>query len=1219
MKAHGGAGNERRTAPTHLPLPADYAGMSSRASIVPRPVVAAFRDGIGVPAEQLLALQQHVGNRAVAMVAMRSLGSKPAAPLSRGAARPRPPRQPRPRPPRRPRARTPRRAGRPRSDVLHSPALQAFLQRAVACADEPVAPEAKAPSEDPRFTSVVGELRAAATKQKAHPPVKVKVDEAQGAARGPADEVSAVAGANQAGKMAQAEPGVFDKAGFMAAVAKAVDAAAPKTPSEALDFKESGKSAEVKQQVAGMVTRGKDNSARAIKTATGAPPDAAGVEPKRVTPMHPEEPGAPPPAISGAAAMPAPRPSDETDLSGGPCQVGAKLAGAGVTTEQLSKGNEPAFDEALATKAQLDQHSATAPGQVKADEAERLAQAGTVSSGAVVGGLAQMHTARARHLGAVGAQKDKTKGSDEAKRAEVSKHIEEVFTRTRTEVSQLLDGLDGQVDDAFDRGELQARQVFDDRVDEEVSAWKHQRYKGIRGKWRWVKDKFKGLPDEVNQIYARNRNIYLASMQKVISGVADLVGNTLGKAKRRIAAGRQEIKAYIDAQPKALRQFAAEAGDNISAQFDMLDSDVESKQAEMTETLAKKYVSSRQAVDDAISAMQADNRGWVAKTEDWAEHAIDIIEKMKDMLMNVLSRVAGVVTRIVSDPIGFLGKFIDAVKGGLEKFVHRFPEHLQKGLQDFLFGALSGAGVELPETLDLEGILKLVLSVIGLTWGNIRSRIVAQVGEPAMAKMEQTVEVFKALATKGPGALVDWVVQRVGDLEDMVIGEIKEFVESKVIKAGIEWVIGLLNPAGAFIKACEAIYHIIMFFVEKGSQIKEFVDSVLDSVEAVLDGRVGAVADLIEGTLARMVPLIINFLADLLGLGGIGDKIREIIGKVQGPVNKAVDLAIKGGLKVGKKLFGGLIAKGRDAYGRGKQWAAGKVAGAKEWARAKWQGIRGDFELEGEQHSLKLTSEHPPRLLMASDQWADALARMEKEVLRAQREGEDQKIARAQALYAAVVELEGWARSADPDDPREQARIKARFSGVLAAIRTYEQDFGRRQLATAGKLKEGVIRPYDMQAKGGKGQFEREHILPGSVFGAWHGLDRDDPLIEAKYATMTTLLWKKKAANLKTSGLGAISDNAKWRQMWAVRDAWLARPEVAAELRHRARALKAPLPGPPAMFGSLDALMDNRVAAAQVAAAQAKSKVTDEDIQAAAAMQLREIKAIETEFRAVND
>ncbi len=57
--------------------------------------------------------------------------------------------------------------------------------------------------------------------------------------------------------------------------------------------------------------------------------------------------------------------------------------------------------------------------------------------------------------------------------------------------------------------------------------------------------------------------------------------------------------------------------------------------------------------------------------------------------------------------------------------------------------------------------------------------------------------------------------------------------------AGITWLVSLFNPAGAFIKACKAIYDVIMFFIERGSQIMALVNAVLNSVSAIASGSVG--------------------------------------------------------------------------------------------------------------------------------------------------------------------------------------------------------------------------------------------------------------------------------------------------------------------------------------------------------------------------------------------
>ncbi|MDQ2808505.1 MAG: hypothetical protein M3Z04_16590, partial [Chloroflexota bacterium] len=77
-------------------------------------------------------------------------------------------------------------------------------------------------------------------------------------------------------------------------------------------------------------------------------------------------------------------------------------------------------------------------------------------------------------------------------------------------------------------------------------------------------------------------------------------------------------------------------------------------------------------------------------------------------------------------------------------------------------------------------------------------------------------------------------------------------------------------------------------------------------VSAIASGSVGGAAAAIEGALSAALPVAISFLANLLGLGGISEKIKSIIGKVRAPVEKAVDWVI-GKAVAGLKKVGGLF------------------------------------------------------------------------------------------------------------------------------------------------------------------------------------------------------------------------------------------------------------------------------------------------------------------------
>ena len=289
-----------------------------------------------------------------------------------------------------------------------------------------------------------------------------------------------------------------------------------------------------------------------------------------------------------------------------------------------------------------------------------------------------------------------------------------------------------------------------------MSAYKKDRYGGWTGKFRWLRDKIKGMPSKVNEFYVAGRELYLKEMDVTISRVADIVGGDLTAAKKRIAAGKTEISTYVTSLPKNLQKVGSEASKEIGDRFEQLESEVDSKQESVVDTLATKYVAARKGLDERIEELQAENRGLVDKVIGAIKAIINTIRELVAMLKNVLARVAGVVGQIIKAPVRFLGNLIDGIKSGINKFKDNFVDHLRKGLLSWLFGALAEGGVELPETFDLKGVIKLLASLFGLTWRNIRDRIVKQIGEKAMDAVETGVDIFQKLAGR-------WRRRAVGD------------------------------------------------------------------------------------------------------------------------------------------------------------------------------------------------------------------------------------------------------------------------------------------------------------------------------------------------------------------------------------------------------------------------------------------------------------------------
>ena len=275
-----------------------------------------------------------------------------------------------------------------------------------------------------------------------------------------------------------------------------------------------------------------------------------------------------------------------------------------------------ASGDALGAKKTAEEHSDKAPQEYRAAETQVLGKAGTDARGAAGAALHGMHAERTGAMGAVTGQKGGAKAQDEAKRAEVSSKIETIFSQTRTEVTAILEGLDAKVNVAFESGEKAAREKFEAYVDQRMRAYKKDRYSDLLGKGRWLKDKLMGMPSEVNQFYADGRAQYLKQMEGVIGNVADVVAAELGRAKARIAQGRQQVKDFVASQPKDLQQVAREAEQQIAGKFDQLDGDVNSKQDALVQSLADKYVSARDALDQRIDALKAENKGLVDAVKD---------------------------------------------------------------------------------------------------------------------------------------------------------------------------------------------------------------------------------------------------------------------------------------------------------------------------------------------------------------------------------------------------------------------------------------------------------------------------------------------------------------------------------------------------------------------------------------------------------------------------
>ncbi len=932
----------------------------------------------------------------------------------------------------------------------------------------PPAPlDQRKPKQDPALAAATSAGKKAVKAARKHPTGQDESAASQLAAKAPANDTEAQAKAGHADTMAAAKPKEFSADTFYTAVKAALDKAGPKNFEEAenLDEKATGMKAAVK----GTVTSSKDEATGDVATKANLPPDPSVAVRKPEAPMPTTEIAEPPP-VGASAAMPAPVPSEQLDLREGPAKVDQQMADAGVTEEQLKQSNEPEFNGALSAKKQGEAHTAKAPGEIRQAEAGILGQAGDEAASAEKTAVGGARGNLAAALGQVGTKKDDTKDKDEKARKEVADNVTNIYDLTKRDVDATLTGLDKKVDTAFEQGEARIRKEFTADWNQRLKAYKSHRYSGIRGKWRWTRDFFAGLPEEASQEYEASRKVYEAKMDKLARDLSILVANELNTATRRIEKGRQDVATYVGGLTGELAKVGQEAAADLADKFDELDAGVKDKFDELATSISKKWKDSRDAVNKEIEEAKEANSGIIAKASAAIAGVLNTINNLKNLILNVISKAASAIGDIMKAPIKFLGNFMSAIKQGVTRFSDGILKHLKKGLMDWLFGALGANGIDVPESFDVPGMLKVVLQVLGLTWDTLRASFVKHIGEPGVAALEKGSDIVQQVISQGPIALGTMLLEKFGDFEEMVLGKIKEFVVGKVITEGIKFFVSMLNPASAFIKACKMIYDIIMWLIDNGGRIAELINTIIDSIVDIAKGGIGGVPEKIEGVLVKLLPLAIGFLASIIGLGGVGDKVRSIVDRVRAPLRKATDKVVKSIVDATKAIWQPakrLYAKGKAKVKDLAEKGTAKLKQSRTWATKKVGQVKNSIlralglprqepaTMAGESHTVSLEKAGGGIALTMASKKGDILAKIAAEKRLAEADGDPARIKAVGGLATLAVKVleEGKMAVGAKDDAEARDRAKkvqTRLRALAKALAAYGKSFSRPDLGVAG-------------------------------------------------------------------------------------------------------------------------------------------------------------------------
>ncbi len=745
---------------------------------------------------------------------------------------------------------------------------------------------------DPQFNETIGLVKNTAKAKRAHTTKDKAETEANAAAAIPAGERKSKARGQQVEKLDQQKTKPFSTADFKKKLSERIkNMKLPKNEKQVEDFENNNNIDQVNQLATADVVASKKNVTGSIETVAKQEPNESAIQQRTAKALPDPKIGS---KVNIKAIVPGKRGDAEVSepITKKYKEVEDQLEKNNITDEQLANSNEPSFINALNAKKAAKENAENAPAEFKAAESKKLESSKHEAQGKANSTMDGMHNSRKEMLNGVTKNQQKAGEKNTGKHQEVVAQLNQIYADTKKSVDAELDDLETKVTQLFDAGAKVAKAAFERHVSKKTEEYKKKRY----GSWydvtkygKRIKDAWNGLPKEVEVFFAEGRELFLEKLEVTINIIANLVTTRLNRAKAAITTGRQKVTTFIKNLPADVKKAVKGDIDAIQGKFKELEKSISDKESSLIDALAKKYNEALKDVDELANEMRKKNQGLLSALKEATLGVWETIKNIKKTLTDLLAGAIEIIISIITHPIDFLSNLIDGVSQGFSNFGANIWTHLKTGFFTWLTGATKGISITMPEDIfSLKGIFSISMQILGLDWKNIRAIGAKEIGEPVMRTLETGFEMVQIVRKDGVAGLWEHLKDQFADLKQTVMDTIMDIIQTQVIQAGIKWIMGLLTPVGAFIKAAMAIIDVVKFFIQRAAQIMELVRAFMESIKAVASGNVSAVAKSIENALGKAIPVLIGFLAALLGISGLADKVKNVIEKIRGRIEKTI-------------------------------------------------------------------------------------------------------------------------------------------------------------------------------------------------------------------------------------------------------------------------------------------------------------------------------------------
>lgn len=286
--------------------------------------------------------------------------------------------------------------------------------------------------------------------------------------------------------------------------------------------------------------------------------------------------------------------------------------------------------------------------------------------------------------------------------------------------------------------------------------------------------------------------------------------------------------------------------------------------------------------------------------------ALEIAGVSKGDADKMLGDAKETLKHIVDKPGAFAGNLIGAAGDGFANFGKNFLGHFTSAVTGWLLGPVAAAGLKAPEKWDAQGIFGMVLGVLGVTTDSLKEQATERIGEENMAALDKGLEYVMSFVEGGFDGLWEQAKSDLGNVWDLVLGMVTDYITKKVVQFGMEQLASLMaGPFGALYQALKTAWGIYCTVRDKINEIKEVLNNIFGSISDIARGNTSKASAGVEGALQKVLGIAIDLGANLAGIGDIPDKIRGFVEGLQVRVKTAIGKAMDWVLEKVKGLFAG--------------------------------------------------------------------------------------------------------------------------------------------------------------------------------------------------------------------------------------------------------------------------------------------------------------------------